>query len=113
MYTIYLNEITCKLFLSSISFLIFQLIIICKKEVACTRLGHVLLQGCSAWIDEAQLSEVKWTKVRNPKKVCKRLFSEKEDLGHVKCRYRIIDRLISIEVLWELSYPNTPINCEL
>ena len=27
----------------------------CKKEVVRTRLGHVLLQGCLAWMDEAQL----------------------------------------------------------
>ena len=27
----------------------------CKREVAHTRLGHVLLQKCSAWMDEAQL----------------------------------------------------------
>ena len=32
-------------------------------------------------------------------KVYKQLFSEKEDLGHVKCRYRLIGRLISIKVL--------------
>ena len=27
---------------------------ICKKEVAYTRRGHILLQGCLVWIDEAQ-----------------------------------------------------------
>ena len=35
--------------------------------------------------------------------------SEEEDSGHVECRYRIIGRLISIEVLWESFYPRTPI----
>ena len=29
--------------------------------------------------------------------------------SHVKCRYRIIGRLISIKVLWEFFHPNTPI----
>ena len=42
-------------------------------------------------------------RMRNPEMVCKRLFSEKEDSGHLKCRCRIIGRLISIEVLWDLS----------
>ena len=37
--------------------------------------------------------------MRNPEKVCKQLFSKKEDSGHVKYRYRIIDRLIFIEIL--------------
>ena len=58
-------------------------------------------------------SKVTWTKVRNPEKVCKRLFSEEEDSGHVKCRYRIIGKLISIEVLWESFHPNTPFKGEL
>ena len=31
----------------------------------------------------------------------------------MECRYRIIGRLISIEVLWESSHPNTPIKGEL
>ena len=44
-------------------------------------------------------SEIMRTKVRNLAKICKQLFSEEEDLGHVKCRYRIISRLISIKVL--------------
>ena len=30
----------------------------------------------------------------NPEKVCKQLFSEEEDSGHVKCRYKILGRLI-------------------
>ena len=86
----------------------------CKKQVARIRLGHVLLQeGCSAWMDEAQLSEVTWKKVRNPEKVWKRLFLEEEDSGHVECKYRIIDRLISIEVLWKFFHPNTPIKGKL
>ena len=38
-------------------------------------------------------------KSANPEKMCKQLFLEKEDSGHMKCRYRIIGRLISIEVL--------------
>ena len=33
--------------------------------------------------------------------------------GHVKYRYKIIGRLISIEVLWKSFYPNTPIKGEL
>ena len=58
-------------------------------------------------------SEVTWTKVRNPEKVCKQLFSEEEDSGHIKCRYRVISRLISIKVSWESFHPNTPIKGEL
>ena len=53
------------------------------------------------------------TKVRNPEKVCKQLFSEVKDLGHVKCKCWIISRLISIEVLWESFHLNTPIKSEL
>ena len=78
-----------------------------KREVAYTSLGHVLFQKCSAWLDRMSSLEVMWAKVHNPEQVCKRLFSEEEDLSHVKCRYRIIGRLISIEVLWESSHPNT------
>ena len=48
-----------------------------------------------------------WTKVRNLEKMCKRLFSEKENSDHVECMYRTISKLISIKVLWELFYPNT------
>ena len=33
--------------------------------------------------------------------------------GHVKCRYRVIGRLISNEVLWKSFHPNTPIKGEL
>ena len=33
--------------------------------------------------------------------------------GHVKCRCRIIGRLIFIKVLWESFHPNTPIKGEL
>ena len=51
--------------------------------------------------------------VRNLEKVCKRLFSEEEDLSHIECRYRIIGRLISIKVLWESFHPNTPIKGKL
>ena len=58
-------------------------------------------------------SEVTYTKVWNPKKMCKRLLSEEEDSGHVKYRCRIIGRLISIKVLWESSHLNTSINYEL
>ena len=58
-------------------------------------------------------SEVTQTKVRNPEKVCKRLFSEEEDSGHVKYRYKIIGRLISIKVLWKFFPPNTLIKGEL
>ena len=50
--------------------------------------------------------------MQNLEKVCKRLFSEEEDSGHAECRYRIIGRLISIKVLWESSYLNTPIKGE-
>ena len=46
-------------------------------------------------------------------KVYKQLFSKEEDSGHVECRYRIIGRLISIKVLWESFYPNTPIKVKL
>ena len=42
----------------------------------------------------------------NLKKVCKQLFSEEKDSSHVKCRYKIINKLISIKVLWKLSYSN-------
>ena len=52
-------------------------------------------------------------KSANSEKMCKRLFSKEEDSGHVKCRYRIIGRLISIEVLWKSFHPNTPIKDEL
>ena len=38
---------------------------------------------------------------------------QEEDSGHVEYRYRIIDRLISIKVLWESSYPNTSIKYKL
>ena len=31
----------------------------------------------------------------------------------VKCRYMVIGKLISIEVLWESFYSNTPIKGEL
>ena len=44
--------------------------------------------------------------MQNLKKVCKQLFSEKDDSGHVKYRYKIIGRLIFIEILWESFYPN-------
>ena len=50
--------------------------------------------------------------MRNPEKVYKQLFSKEEDSGHVECKYRIISRLISIEVLWEFFHPNTPIKDE-
>ena len=64
-------------------------------------------------MDEALLSEVMWIKVRNPEKMYKQFFSEEKDLGHVKYRYRIIGRLISIEVLWKSFHANTPIKGEL
>ena len=38
---------------------------------------------------------------------------EWRNTGHVKYKCRIIDRLISIEVLWESFHPNTPIKGEL
>ena len=62
-------------------------------------------------MNEAQLGG-HINKNTNLEKVCKQLFSEK-DSGHVKCIYRIIVRLISIKVLWESFYPNTPIKDEL
>ena len=34
-------------------------------------------------------------------------FREWRNAGHVKCRYRIIGRLISIEILWKSFHPNT------
>ena len=51
-------------------------------------------------------------KSTNPEKMCKQLFSKKEDFSHVKYKYRIIGRLISIKVLWKFFYPNTPIKGE-
>ena len=84
-----------------------------KKKIDYTRLSYMLLQEYLAWMDEAQLLEVTWTKVRNPEKVCKQLFSEQEDSSHVKCKYKIIGRLISIKVLWESFYPNTLITNKL
>ena len=51
-----------------------------------------------------------------PKRCANNFFQRMEverNLGHVKCRYKVIDRLISIEVLWESFYPNTPIKGEL
>ena len=45
--------------------------------------------------------------MQNLEKVYKQLFSKKEDLSHVKYKYNIIDRLISIKVLWKFFYPNT------
>ena len=52
-------------------------------------------------------------KVRNSEKVCKRIFSKEEDSGYVKYRYRIIGKLIYIEVLWGSFHLNTPIKGEL
>ena len=52
-------------------------------------------------------------KSANPEKVCKQLFSEDEDSGHMEYRYKIIGRLISIEVLWKSFHPNTPIKGKL
>ena len=51
--------------------------------------------------------------MQNLEKMCKQLFLEKEDSGHLKYRYRIIGRLISIKVLWEFFHPNTPSKGEL
>ena len=45
--------------------------------------------------------------------MCKHLFSKEEDLGYVKYRCKIKGRLISIRVLWESFYLNTPIKGEL
>ena len=63
-------------------------------------------------MDEAQL-EGHVDNSANPEKMYKWFFLEEEDSGHMKCRYRIIGRLISIEVLWESFHPNTPIKGEL
>ena len=38
-------------------------------------------------------------KKANPEKVCKQFFSKEEDLSHMKYRYIIIGRRISIKVL--------------
>ena len=62
-------------------------------------------------MDEAQLGG-HVNKSINLEKLYKQLFL-KEDLGHVKCIYRIISRLIFIEVLWESSYLNIPIKNDL
>ena len=51
--------------------------------------------------------------MRNPEKMCKQLFSEEEDSGHVEYKYKIIGKLISIKILWESFYPKTPIKDEL
>ena len=48
----------------------------------------------------------------NPKKVYKQLFTEEKNSIYMKCRYKIIGKLISIEVLWELSYLNILIKSE-
>lgn len=37
----------------------------------------------------------------------------KKNSDHVKYRYKIISRLIFIEILWEFFYSNTPIKDEL
>ena len=50
--------------------------------------------------------------MQNPEKIYKQLFLEKEDLGHMKYIYKIIDKLIFIEVLWKSSHPNTIIKGE-
>ena len=55
-------------------------------------------------------------KSANSEKVCKRL-SQRMEAGrnscHVKCRCRIIGKLISIKVLWESFHSNTLIKGEL
>ena len=49
-----------------------------------------------------------------PKKCTNDFSQEVEEFrSHVKCMYMVIDRLISIEVLWEFFYSNTPIKSEL
>ena len=40
-------------------------------------------------------------------------FREWRNVGHVKYRYKVIGRLIFIEVLWESFHPNTPISGNL
>ena len=47
--------------------------------------------------------------MRNSEKMCKQLFSEEDNSDPVKYRCKIIDKLISIKVPWESSYPNTSI----
>lgn len=54
-----------------------------------------------------------WTKVRNLRKVYKWFFLEEKDLDHVKYKYRIISKLVFIEVLWESSHSHTLIKDEL
>ena len=51
-------------------------------------------------------------KSANPEKIRKQLFS-KDDLSHIKCRYKIIGRLISIKGLCTSSYSNILIQVEL
>ena len=51
--------------------------------------------------------------MQNPEIVCKQLFSNKKDLSYVKYKYKITSRLISIKVVWELSYLNILIKDEL
>ena len=45
--------------------------------------------------------------------MCKQLFSGEKNSGHIKCRYKIIDKLISIKVLWKSFHPNTSIKNKL
>ena len=52
-------------------------------------------------------------KSANAEKLYEQLLLDKEDSNHVECRYRIIDRLFSIEVLGKSFHPNTLIKGEL
>ena len=51
--------------------------------------------------------------MQNLEKICKRLLLKEENSGHVECKYKIISRLISIEVLWKFFYLNIPIKGKL
>ena len=52
--------------------------------------------------------------MRIPKRCANNFFQRmKEFRLYIKCKYMIIGRLISLKVLWESSYPNTPIKNEL
>ena len=85
----------------------------CKKEVARTKLGYVLLQGCSVWLDRMFRSRSREQKCKSWKGVPISFLIEWRIACHVKCRCRIIGGLISIKVLWKSFHPNTPIKGEL
>ena len=91
----------------------------CKREVAhTTTWSRASLVTCDS--RDAQRDWIEYLRWRSREQKCELLkgvqmtFLRKwRNSGHVKCRYRIIGRLISIKVLWESFHPNTPIKGEL